>query len=392
MKKNRKIKGKSRKVWGVILIVIGCLHFIALPFLIIAARTDPFKMGGSDILGGVMSFFVGIPLFILGIHLLRTADWDEIWETTDSAKAPKLIRRMRRIKDDDTLLELGRAVKLKEVADAAFKMVKDQSSLGEFVRRNYGSADRIGLALSHLKDEDELMEVVKKHSFSITNRKISQQALRQMKDISHITELAKDVGIYEELRVQAYQMLQSAGLEGDRMLAEDATISPGFRAEACDRLGLKEQAQELHRQADQKRLFQKEFTSNIRLDAGRRILASCDETWIEANIKKALQLSYKGDSTIREFLVAAAQKSPDLLKKMWPQVRRWAHSDEVKHSDGHFDHSHSDHVSKGGYDYGKHYDFANSSDCTHSDVQNQNIHSDDPGNYYLSKFPPYIAE
>ena len=111
-------------------------------------------------------------------------------------------------------------------------------------------------------------------------------------------------------------------------------------------------------------------------------------------VRTALQGDNNTDGTLRWFFVTAAGQYPDIIKKLWPQVTRWAHSDQTRHTDGHRDSVHNDSIGnpRQGYRPGQHIDYKDYSDCSHSDHQNSNIHTDDAGNGFLKEFPPAIRE
>ena len=206
--------------------------------------------------------------------------------------------------------------------------------------------------------------------------------------------ITKDPELLPDYRKQAYQRLQSAGRDGYRLMAEDESMPLRMRSDACERIEDQEIAADLRLKIDQEVLLNDGSLPKNRKAAGRRILENGDPALVENMVRTALQGDNNTDGTLRWFFVTAAGQYPDIIKKLWPQVTRWAHSDQTRHTDGHRDSVHNDSIGnpRQGYRPGQHIDYKDYSDCSHSDHQNSNIHTDDAGEGFLKEFPPAIRE
>lgn len=422
----RKEKGRARRIWGIILTVYGAM--LLFSSLILSGRLK------GETKGATLALIVLAVIFLLiGILLLRSAAQKDPygkWKTKDPSKETGLIRKVHGIKDDSKLLEIGKQAGLDSVAQEAFGRISNQSALGYYVSQNYGSSQRLRAALSFITDSKVLADVVRSsHSLSADLRK---QAVLQMTDADCLKQLAQSTektisqdvrtAIYDRLREviqeqggdvcdvdrilagdkampvgvrqQAYADLESAGRDGDRLLAEDESMHLNLRMEAYERIGDHENAEKIRRRIDQTALLHSGNSSEYRAAAAKRILATGDEEWIETNVKKVLEQGEKTEKAVKDFFVETSKQYPDIIKKMWPQISSFAHSDATRHEDGHSDSIHEDSYGNGrnGYRLGQHIDYRNYSDCTHSDSRNENIHTDNTDERFLQEFPPAIQD
>lgn len=426
MNRRKKEKGDARRIWGIVLLVIGLSGLFST--LIILKR-----VGSQTDHSAPLRLIITFIITLIGIFLVRSrADTDPYrkWAEKDPSKADGLIRKIRRINNDEKLMGIGENAGLENVAREAFARISDQSLLCDYVSHNIGSSKRLETALSCMTDNMMLASVVNTDRYLSAD--LRKKAVDQMTDTGCLQSLAgnlkksistdvrreiynrllvltkeqggdtaeidlmitKDPELLPDYRKQAYQRLQSAGRDGYRLLAEDESMPLRMRSDACERIEDQEIAADLHLKIDQAVLLNDGSLPKNRKAAGRRILESGDQTLVENMVRTALQGDNNTDGTLRWFFVTAAGQYPDIIKKLWPQVTRWAHSDQTKHTDGHRDSVHNDTIGnpRQGYRPGQHIDYKDYSDCSHSDHQNSNIHTDDAGKGFLKEFPPAIRE
>lgn len=426
MNRRKKETGEARRIWGIVLLVIGLSGLFST--LIILKR-----VGSQTDHSAPLRLIITFIITLIGIFLVRSrADTDPYrkWAEKDPSKADGLIRKIGRIKNDQRLLEIGKKAGLENVAREAFARISDQSLLCDYVSCNIGSSKRLETALSCMTDNKMLSAVVTSDRYLSAD--LRKQAVDQMTDAGCLQSLAgnlkksismdvrqeiynrllaltkeqggdsagidlmitKDHDLLPDFRKQAYLRLQSGGRDGDRLLAEDESMPLIMRSDACERIEDQEIAADLRRKIDQAVLLDEGSLPKNRKAAGRRILESGDQTLVENMVRTALQGDNNTDGTLRWFFVTAAGQYPDIIKKLWPQVTRWAHSDQTRHTDGHRDSVHNDSIGnpRQGYRPGQHIDYKDYSDCSHSDHQNSNIHTDDAGEGFLKEFPPAIRE
>ena len=340
------------------------------------------------------------------------------------------LKGIRRINNDEKLMGIGENAGLENVAREAFARISDQSLLCDYVSHNIGSSKRLETALSCMTDNMMLASVVNTDRYLSAG--LRKQAVGQMTDTECLKSLAgnlkksismevrqeiynrllvltkeqggdsagidlmiaKNNDLLPDYRKQAYLRLQSAGRDGDRLLAEDESMPLRMRSDACERIEDQEIAADLRLKIDREVLLNDGSLPKNRKAAGRRILENGDPALVENMVRTALQGDNNTDGTLRWFFVTAAGQYPDIIKKLWPQVTRWTHSDQTRHTDGHRDSVHNDSIGnpRQGYRPGQHIDYKDYSDCSHSDHQNSNIHTDDAGEGFLKEFPPAIRE
>jgi hypothetical protein len=426
MNRRKKEKGDARRIWGIVLLVIGLSGLFST--LIILKR-----VGSQTDHSAPLRLFITFIITLIGIFLVRSrADTDPYrkWAEKDPSKADGLIRKIGRIKNDQRLLEIGEKAGLENVAREAFARISDQSLLCDYVSHNIGSSKRLETALSCMTDNMMLASVVNTDRYLSAD--LRKKAVDQMTDTGCLLSLAgnlkksistdvrreiynrllvltkeqggdsagidlmitKDPELLPDYRKQAYQRLQSAGRDGYRLMAEDESMPLRMRSDACERIEDQEIAADLRLKIDQEVLLNDGSLPKNRKAAGRRILENGDPALVENMVRTALQGDNNTDGTLRWFFVTAAGQYPDIIKKLWPQVTRWAHSDQTRHTDGHRDSVHNDSIGnpRQGYRPGQHIDYKDYSDCSHSDHQNSNIHTDDAGEGFLKEFPPAIRE
>lgn len=426
MNRRKKEKGDARRIWGIVLLVIGLSGLFST--LIILKR-----VGSQTDHSAPLRLIITFIITLIGIFLVRSrADTDPYrkWAEKDPSKADGLIRKIGRIKNDQRLLEIGEKAGLENVAREAFARISDQSLLCDYVSRNIGSSKRLETALSCMTDNKMLSAVVTSDRYLSAD--LRKQAVDQMTDTGCLQSLAgnlkksipmdvrqeiynrllvltkeqggdsagidlmitKDHDLLPDYRKQAYLRLQSEGRDGYRLMAEDESMPLRMRSDACERIEDQKIAADLRLKIDQEVLLNDGSLPKNRKAAGRRILESGDQALVENMVRTALQGDNNTDGTLRWFFVTAAGQYPDIIKKLWPQVTRWAHSDQTRHTDGHRDSVHNDSIGnpRQGYRPGQHIDYKDYSDCSHSDHQNSNIHTDDAGEGFLKEFPPAIRE
>lgn len=425
MNRRKKEKGDARRIWGIVLLVIG-LSMIFSTVIILR------RVGSQTDHSAPLRLIVAVIITLIGFFLLRSQAVDPYrkWAEKDPSKAEGLIRKIRRIKNDEKLMGIGENAGLENVAREAFARISDQYLLYDYVSRNIGSSNRLETALSCMTDNMMLASVVNTDRYLSAG--LRKQAVGQMTDTECLKSLAgnlkksismevrqeiynrllvltkeqggdsagidlmiaKNNDLLPDYRKQAYLRLQSAGRDGDRLLAEDESMPLRMRSDACERIEDQEIAANLRLNIDQAVLLDEGSLPKTRKAAGRRILESGDQALVENMVRTALQGDNNTDGTLRWFFVTAAGQYPDIIKKLWPQVTRWAHSDQTRHTDGHRDSVHNDSIGnpRQGYRPGQHIDYKDYSDCSHSDHQNSNIHTDDAGNGFLKEFPPAIRE
>ena len=426
MNRRKKETGEARRIWGIIFLVIGLSGLFST--LIILKR-----VGSQTDHSAPLRLIITFIITLIGIFLVRSrADTDPYrkWAEKDPSKADGLIRKIGRIKNDQRLLEIGKKAGLENVAREAFARISDQSLLCDYVSHNIGSSKRLETALSCMTDNMMLASVVNTDRYLSAD--LRKKAVDQMTDTGCLLSLAgnlkksistdvrreiynrllvltkeqggdsagidlmitKDPELLPDYRKQAYQRLQSAGRDGYRLMAEDESMPLRMRSDACERIEDQEIAADLRLKIDQEVLLNDGSLPKNRKAAGRRILENGDPALVENMVRTALQGDNNTDGTLRWFFVTAAGQYPDIIKKLWPQVTRWAHSDQTRHTDGHRDSVHNDSIGnpRQGYRPGQHIDYKDYSDCSHSDHQNSNIHTDDAGEGFLKEFPPAIRE
>ena len=426
MNRRKKETGEARRIWGIIFLVIGLSGLFST--LIILKR-----VGSQTDHSAPLRLIITFIITLIGIFLVRSrADTDPYrkWAEKDPSKADGLIRKIGRIKNDQRLLEIGKKAGLENVAREAFARISDQSLLCDYVSHNIGSSKRLETALSCMTDNMMLASVVNTDRYLSAD--LRKKAVDQMTDTGCLQSLAgnlkksistdvrreiynrllvltkeqggdsagidlmitKDPELLPDYRKQAYQRLQSAGRDGYRLMAEDESMPLRMRSDACERIEDQEIAADLRLKIDQEVLLNDGSLPKNRKAAGRRILENGDPALVENMVRTALQGDNNTDGTLRWFFVTAAGQYPDIIKKLWPQVTRWAHSDQTRHTDGHRDSVHNDSIGnpRQGYRPGQHIDYKDYSDCSHSDHQNSNIHTDDAGEGFLKEFPPAIRE
>ena len=426
MNRRKKETGEARRIWGIIFLVIGLSGLFST--LIILKR-----VGSQTDHSAPLRLIITFIITLIGIFLVRSrADTDPYrkWAEKDPSKADGLIRKIGRIKNDQRLLEIGEKAGLENVAREAFARISDQSLLCDYVSHNIGSSKRLETALSCMTDNMMLASVVNTDRYLSAD--LRKKAVDQMTDTGCLLSLAgnlkksistdvrreiynrllvltkeqggdsaeidlmitKDPELLPDYRKQAYQRLQSAGRDGYRLMAEDESMPLRMRSDACERIEDQEIAADLRLKIDQEVLLNDGSLPKNRKAAGRRILENGDPALVENMVRTALQGDNNTDGTLRWFFVTAAGQYPDIIKKLWPQVTRWAHSDQTRHTDGHRDSVHNDSIGnpRQGYRPGQHIDYKDYSDCSHSDHQNSNIHTDDAGEGFLKEFPPAIRE
>ena len=426
MNRRKKETGEARRIWGIVLLVIGLSGLFST--LIILKR-----VGSQTDHSAPLRLIITFIITLIGIFLVRSrADTDPYrkWAEKDPSKADGLIRKIGRIKNDQRLLEIGEKAGLENVAREAFARISDQSLLCDYVSHNIGSSKRLETALSCMTDNMMLASVVNTDRYLSAD--LRKKAVDQMTDTGCLLSLAgnlkksistdvrreiynrllvltkeqggdtaeidlmitKDPELLPDYRKQAYQRLQSAGRDGYRLMAEDESMPLRMRSDACERIEDQEIAADLRLKIDQEVLLNDGSLPKNRKAAGRRILENGDPALVENMVRTALQGDNNTDGTLRWFFVTAAGQYPDIIKKLWPQVTRWAHSDQTRHTDGHRDSVHNDSIGnpRQGYRPGQHIDYKDYSDCSHSDHQNSNIHTDDAGEGFLKEFPPAIRE
>ena len=425
MNRRKKEKGDARRIWGIVLLVIG-LSMIFSTVIILR------RVGSQTDHSAPLRLIIAVIITLIGFFLLRSQAVDPYrkWAEKDPSKAEGLIRKIRRIKNDEKLMGIGENAGLENVAREAFARISDQYLLYDYVSRNIGSSNRLETALSCMTDNMMLASVVNTDRYLSAD--LRKQAVGQMTDTECLKSLAgnlkksistdvrreiynrllvltkeqggdsagidlmitKDPELLPDYRKQAYQRLQSAGRDGYRLMAEDESMPLRMRSDACERIEDQEIAADLRLKIDQEVLLNDGSLPKNRKAAGRRILENGDPALVENMVRTALQGDNNTDGTLRWFFVTAAGQYPDIIKKLWPQVTRWAHSDQTRHTDGHRDSVHNDSIGnpRQGYRPGQHIDYKDYSDCSHSDHQNSNIHTDDAGNGFLKEFPPAIRE
>ena len=383
-------------------------------------------MGPVFLIMGAVSLLIGILL------LVKRSPKDplEKWRTKEASQEDGLLKKLRKEKDDKRLMEIGKQAGLEKVAAAAFAGVTHQALLGSFVSDNIGATQRLQAALdcisdpsvlagvvasgkslsegmriqalSRIKDEQSLKSLAKNREKKISQslrteiyRRLMTVTKEQGADIHAVTlMLAGDREMPLEKRKQAYAELEAAGKDGDRLLAADSGMPAELRLQAYERCGDQENAKKMRRGMDQTAFLDSGRPSGQRAAAAQNILESDDGDWIEINMKAALSGGKNKDDVLKDFLVGASKKYPDIVKKMWPQISGIAHDDVTKHSDGHSDSVHTDYISDGtqGYRRGQHIDNKYYSDCSHSDSYNTNTHTDETDEGFLQKFAPVIRE
>ena len=426
MNRRKKEKGDARRIWGIVLLVIGLSMLFSTVIILkrVGSQTDH---------SAPLRLIIAVIITLIGIFLVRSrADTDPYrkWAEKDPSKADGLIRKIRRINNDEKLMGIGENAGLENVAREAFARISDQSLLCDYVSHNIGSSKRLETALSCMTDNMMLASVVNTDRYLSAD--LRKKAVDQMTDTGCLQSLAgnlkksistdvrreiynrllvltkeqggdtaeidlmitKDPELLPDYRKQAYQRLQSAGRDGYRLMAEDESMPLRMRSDACERIEDQDIAADLRLKIDQEVLLNDGSLPKNRKAAGRRILENGDPALVENMVRTALQGDNNTDGTLRWFFVTAAGQYPDIIKKLWPQVTRWAHSDQTKHTDGHRDSVHNDSIGnpRQGYRPGQHIDYKDYSDCSHSDHQNSNIHTDDAGNGFLKEFPPAIRE
>ena len=426
MNRRKKETGEARRIWGIVLLVIGLSGLFST--LIILKR-----VGSQTDHSAPLRLIITFIITLIGIFLVRSrADTDPYrkWAEKDPSKADGLIRKIRRINNDEKLMGIGENAGLENVAREAFARISDQSLLCDYVSHNIGSSKRLETALSCMTDNMMLASVVNTDRYLSAD--LRKKAVDQMTDTGCLQSLAgnlkksistdvrreiynrllvltkeqggdsagidlmitKDPELLPDYRKQAYQRLQSAGRDGYRLMAEDESMPLRMRSDACERIEDQDIAADLRLKIDQEVLLNDGSLPKNRKAAGRRILENGDPALVENMVRTALQGDNNTDGTLRWFFVTAAGQYPDIIKKLWPQVTRWAHSDQTRHTDGHRDSVHNDSIGnpRQGYRPGQHIDYKDYSDCSHSDHQNSNIHTDDAGEGFLKEFPPAIRE
>lgn len=426
MNRRKKETGEARRIWGIIFLVIGLSMLFSTVIILkrVGSQTDH---------SAPLRLIIAVIITLIGIFLVRSrADTDPYrkWAEKDPSKADGLIRKIRRINNDEKLMGIGENAGLENVAREAFARISDQSLLCDYVSHNIGSSKRLETALSCMTDNMMLASVVNTDRYLSAD--LRKKAVDQMTDTGCLQSLAgnlkksistdvrreiynrllvltkeqggdsagidlmitKDPELLPDYRKQAYQRLQSAGRDGYRLMAEDESMPLRMRSDACERIEDQEIAADLRLKIDQEVLLNDGSLPKNRKAAGRRILENGDPALVENMVRTALQGDNNTDGTLRWFFVTAAGQYPDIIKKLWPQVTRWAHSDQTRHTDGHRDSVHNDSIGnpRQGYRPGQHIDYKDYSDCSHSDHQNSNIHTDDAGEGFLKEFPPAIRE
>ena len=136
MNRRNKGNGEARRIWGIVLLVIGLSGLFST--LIILKR-----VGSQTDHSAPLRLIIAIIITLIGIFLVRRrADTDPYrkWAEKDPSKADGLIRKIGRIKNDQRLLGIGENAGLENVAREAFARISDQYLLCDYVSRNIRSS------------------------------------------------------------------------------------------------------------------------------------------------------------------------------------------------------------------------------------------------------------
>ena len=113
MNRRKKETGEARRIWGIVLLVIGLSGLFST--LIILKR-----VGSQTDHSAPLRLIITFIITLIGIFLVRgRADTDPYrkWAETDPSKAEGLIRKIRRIKNDEKLMGIGENAGLENVGD-----------------------------------------------------------------------------------------------------------------------------------------------------------------------------------------------------------------------------------------------------------------------------------
>ena len=299
MNRRKKEKGDARRIWGIVLLVIG-LSMIFSTVIILR------RVGSQTDHSAPLRLIIAVIITLIGFFLLRSQAVDPYrkWAEKDPSKAEGLIRKIRRIKNDEKLMGIGENAGLENVAREAFARISDQYLLYDYVSRNIGSSNRLETALSCMTDNMMLASVVNTDRYLSAD--LRKKAVDQMTDTGCLLSLAgnlkksistdvrreiynrllvltkeqggdsagidlmitKDPELLPDYRKQAYQRLQSAGRDGYRLMAEDESMPLRMRSDACERIEDQEIAANLRLNIDQAVLLDEGSLPKTRKAAG----------------------------------------------------------------------------------------------------------------------------
>ena len=238
-------------------------------------------------------------LLVLGVALLlrEGVKLGDSWKTEDPKKAGRIVRKLSRVQDDRTLMEIGKNAPLEEVARAAFGRVKSQSELSYFVRNGDNSA-RQRLALEYVTDEVALRDI------AMTNKEpFAFLALDRMKNEKRIAEVAAspEAG---SMGTAALKRLEDPGALS--ALAENQYAPVDIRRRAYEKLGKPGMR-------DAMVLLSPGARSAEKKETAARILESGDTAAVLRAAEGLCRDRRAPDAVARDFLTKAAKAWPDAL-------------------------------------------------------------------------------
>ena len=408
MKNNKKASNAARIIFAVLFLIVG----FSLAAAAVSAANHIHQVPAPVVVLAVVFFGLGILL----LATKKAAPGKEFWQAKDDRAAAKAAARVGRISRVETLQEIGRKAPRDDVAAAAFARLRalgEHRRVEEFAASRYNNEPRRAVALDYVEDMDIVLGAAKDGPEQLAAKAIRMltdeagllkvalerkdalagTALAALRDQNAVAQVAAKRG--DETGEKAVAAITDDGLLAT--LAADGSAPASCRALAYDRLGRPDEA-------DLLRVPPYGCDAKTRRAAAARILDSGNTMLVEKAVMKVL--GAQQDSVGKDFLADAAQKYPDVIRRVWPRMRDWSRNSTTTHTDVTRNAPHVDSTQY--YDFFRYPDgrtVANrngrkkhtdgplpSSDCADYGHTDSTSHQDTEDTAFLAKFPPAVSD